>query len=66
VTRASDSARRIHAEALELQRRFAETPVETSEPRRQHPALHASLMILTVTLASAALLLLLLARPALS
>lgn len=66
MTRASDSGRRIHAEALELQRRFAETPVEPSEQRRQHPVLHATALALVVSLASVALLLLLFARPALS
>jgi hypothetical protein len=66
VTRASDNARRIHAEALEMQRRFAETPVEPSEQRRQHPVLHGAALALVVSLASVALLLLLLARPALS
>jgi hypothetical protein len=66
VTRATDSARRIHAEALELQRRFAESPVEPSAPSRSHPVMHAAALVLVVALASAALLLLLLARPALS
>jgi hypothetical protein len=66
VTRATDSARRIHAEALELQRRFAETPLDASEPRRSHPVMHGMVLALMVSVASAALLLLLLARPALS
>lgn len=64
MTRTSDSARRIHAEALEWQRRFAETAVEPSAPRRAHPVLHATALVLVIALASAGLLLLL-ARPAL-
>jgi hypothetical protein len=62
---ASDSARRIHAEALEWQRRFAETPHEPTAPRRQHPFMHATALVLVISLASAALLLLL-ASPALT
>jgi hypothetical protein len=48
-----------------MQRRFAETPIEPSTPRRPHPFMHAGALVLVVTLASMALLLLL-ARPALS
>jgi hypothetical protein len=66
MTTASDAARRIHAEALELQRRFAEAPPQPSAPqRRPHPLMHATALVLVISLASAALLLLL-AAPALS
>ena len=63
MTKQTDAARRIHAESLELQRLFAATPVPPAPYQRRHPALHAGVLLVMVTVASA-LLLLLLAHPA--